>query len=71
MRETERKQDHKVQREYIARSAALACKRKCNNCNNRSSSSSNRSNALAVTGMRKPVVEETLAGAIKLKELGF
>ena len=61
--ERDRKQDQKVQREYTARGAAPACK--CN-CNNRSSS--NHSNALAVLGMRKPVVEETNAGALKLQE---
>ena len=61
-REKDRKQDQKVQREYTARSTPPACKRKCNNCNNRSC-------ALAVTGVRKPVVEETTAGALKLKEL--
>ena len=33
------------------------------------SNSSNRSNALAMTGTRKTVVEKTTAGSLKLKEL--
>ena len=58
------RENKKRRKQYLARCLPP---RKRNNPNNHSSSS-NRSNALAVTGMRKPVVEETTTGDLKLKE---
>ena len=54
-----------MQRKHVALSPAPAWKPNGNNC----SSSSNRSNALAMTGTRTTVVENTTTGALKLKEL--
>ena len=67
-RAVEERQKGRKRRERERQKARSACKRKYSNCNNRSSSS-NHSNALAVIGMRKPIFEETTAGAFKLKEL--
>ena len=62
-RERKRK-SNQMQRKHVTLGPAYAPERQSNNNSNRPSSSSNRSNALAMTGTLKTVVEETTAGAL-------